>query len=164
VLNLPSVAEVGHVDRLARTTGSDPVPPHKVAMGYRFEKDKLRVGELTAVPSDLVAPPRLLECPVHLEATLAGVHPIAANEPDRAGKLIALEVRIQRVHIDEEVLMGGHRDRIDPDKWRPLIMSFCHFYGLGAKLYESELAKIPESAYRYAPPPAPVQSPEVRLA
>src|SRR5512136_82852 len=43
VLNLPSVEQVGAVDRLARTTGSDPVPPHKVAMGYRTEKDKFAV-------------------------------------------------------------------------------------------------------------------------
>ena len=102
----------------------------------------------------LVAPPRLLECPVQLEATLAGVHSIAANEAAIAGKLIALEVRIQRVHIEEEVLMDGHADRIDPDKWRPLIMSFCHFYGLGDRVHESELARIPESAYRYPRPAA----------
>ena len=28
------------VDRLARTTGSDPVPTYKTAMGYRHEPDK----------------------------------------------------------------------------------------------------------------------------
>ncbi|HXT22237.1 MAG TPA: flavin reductase, partial [Thermoanaerobaculia bacterium] len=57
VLNLPSVDQVDAVDRLARTTGSNPVPPHKVAMGYRYEPDKLGAGGLTAMPSDLVAPP-----------------------------------------------------------------------------------------------------------
>src|ERR1700684_243575 len=41
VLNLPSIAEVSAVNRLARLTGSDPVPPHKGAMGYRHEKDNL---------------------------------------------------------------------------------------------------------------------------
>jgi flavin reductase (DIM6/NTAB) family NADH-FMN oxidoreductase RutF len=35
VLNLPSTALVGAVDRLALTTGSNPVPRHKVLMGYR---------------------------------------------------------------------------------------------------------------------------------
>src|SRR5207237_2356838 len=75
VLNLPSVEQVGAVDRLARTTGSNPVPPHKVAMGYRHEADKLGLAGLTPVPSLLVAPPRLRECPVQLEATLAAVHP-----------------------------------------------------------------------------------------
>src|SRR3954464_10543156 len=35
VLNLPSSDLVGAVDRLARTTGSDPVPSGKVQRGYR---------------------------------------------------------------------------------------------------------------------------------
>ena len=55
VLNLPSVEMVGAVNRLARLTGSDPVPPHKVAMGYRHERDKLGAAGLSAVPSDLVS-------------------------------------------------------------------------------------------------------------
>ena len=88
---------------------------------------------------------------MQLEATLSGSHPIAADEPERAGKLVALEVRIRRVHIAPQLLMAGHEDRIDPDKWRPLIMSFCQFYGLGERVHESELARIPESAYRGAP-------------
>jgi hypothetical protein len=45
--------------------------------------------------------------------------------------------------------MDGQPDRIDPDKWRPLIMSFQQFYGLTPhKLQHSELGQIPESAYR----------------
>ena len=148
VLNLPSVGQAGAVDRLARTTGSNPVPPHKVAMGYRHEPDKLSAAGLTALPSEVVAPPRLAECPVQLEATLAGRHPIAADEPSRAGLLVALEVRIQRVHVDESLLMPGREDRVDPERWRPLIMSFQQFFGLGAPVHPSRLAQIPESAYR----------------
>jgi hypothetical protein len=52
------------------------------------------------------------------------------------------------VHVDEGILMSGESDRIDPDKWRPLIMSFQHFYGLSGKVHDSVLATIPESAYR----------------
>jgi hypothetical protein len=66
---------------------------------------------------------------------------------------VALEVRIRRVHIAPELAMAGHDDRIDPDKWRPLIMSFCQFYGLSGRVHESELARIPESAYRMRPVP-----------
>lgn len=40
VLNLPSVDQVAAVNRLARTTGSNPLPPYKAAMGYRHERDK----------------------------------------------------------------------------------------------------------------------------
>jgi flavin reductase (DIM6/NTAB) family NADH-FMN oxidoreductase RutF len=148
VLNLPSVEQVAAVDRLARLTGSDPVPPHKMAMGYRFEKDKLGTADLTAAASDLVQPPRIAECPVQLEAVLEASHPIAASDPDRRGRLVGLEVRIVRVHLEESILMDGYEDRIDPDKWRPLIMSFCQFFGLGGKIHPSRLAEIPESAYR----------------
>src|SRR5215207_422746 len=59
VLNLPSVREVAMVDRLARTTGSDPVPPHKRAMGYRHERDKFAAAGATPAASELVAPPRV---------------------------------------------------------------------------------------------------------
>ncbi|HYH45192.1 MAG TPA: flavin reductase family protein [Thermoanaerobaculia bacterium] len=148
VLNLPSVEQVAAVDRLARTTGSNPVPPHKVAMGYRHEPDKLGCGGLTAVASDLVRPPRLAECPVQMEAVLAGSHPLAADDPDRRGFLLGLEVRIVRVHIEESLLVDGSDDRIDPSKWRPLIMSFCQFFGLDPVVHPSRLAEIPESAYR----------------
>ena len=153
VLNLPSVDQVGAVDRLARTTGSDPVPPHKVAMGYRHERDKFGCADLTAIPSHDVAPPRVLECPVHLEARLEGVHRLAESDEDRRGRLVAIEVRVVRVHVDQGIRMEGFADRVDPRKWRPLIMSFAQFFGLGHVVHHSRLAEIPESAYRVAPRP-----------
>lgn len=148
VLNLPSVAEVGAVNRLARTTGSDPVPPHKIAMGYRHVADKFDVAGLSALPSELVQPPRVSECPVHLEATLESVHAMAVRDDDRRGALVAFELRIVRVHVDESIRLAGHDDRIDPEKWRPLIMSFQQFFGLGEIVHDSTLARIPETVYR----------------
>lgn len=154
VLNLPSVAEVDAVDRLAKTTGSSPVPPHKVAMGYRHERDKFGIAGLTPLAADTVAPPRVAECPVQLEAVLVGHHPLEARNPDRRDKLVAIEVRVTRVHVDEGIRMPGTAHRIDPDRWRPLMMSFCEFFGLGRKLRRSTLATIPEEAYRVAATPA----------
>lgn len=147
VLNLPSAAEVESVNRLAKLTGSNPVPPHKQAMGYRHEKDKLGVAGLTAVPSDLVAPPRIAECPVQLEAVLQTWHPFG-HRPDKSTTILAFEVRIVRAHVEEELMKPDRPNHIDPDRWRPLIMSFCHFYGLGERLWESRLAEIPEERYR----------------
>jgi len=46
------------------------------------------------------------------------------------------------VHVDEKLLMAGEKHYIDPDKWSPLIMSFCEFYGLGRKVHPSRLATI----------------------
>jgi flavin reductase (DIM6/NTAB) family NADH-FMN oxidoreductase RutF len=150
VLNLPSVAMVDAVNRLARLTGSDPVPPHKMAMGYRHEKDKLGTAGLSSRPSDLVGAPRVVECPVQLEAVLESTRPFGTR-PDKPCTAVAFEVRIVRAHIEERILMEGIENRIDPDKGRPLIMSFCQFYGLGEKVWQSTLAEIPEAAYRPVP-------------
>ena len=91
----------------------------------------------------------MLECPVQLEATLASVHQLAEQDEEWRGRLVSIEVRIRRVHLSEAILMDGDSNRIDPDKWRPLIMSFQHFYGLTpGRLSESTLARIPESLYR----------------
>lgn len=149
VLNLPSVANVESVNRLARLTGSDPVPPHKEAMGYRHEKDKLAAAGLTASSSDLVRALRINECPVQLEAVLEAAHPFGPPSKQPPGAY-AFQFRIVRAHVDESILMDEDTDRIDPDKWRPLIMSFCQFYGLGEKVFDSTLARIPEAMYRPA--------------
>ena len=149
VLNLPSVDQVEEVNRLARTTGSSPVPPYKEAMGYRHEKDKFGVAGLTAVASDLVRPARVQECPVQLEAVVESSRPFG-NRPDKPPTAVAFEVRIVRAHVDERLLVKGKPNHIDPDRWRPLLMSFGQFYGLGDRAGDSTLAKIPEEAYRPA--------------
>lgn len=151
VLNLPSVHQVGAVDRLARLTGSDPVPTHKVAMGYQHERDKFGAAGLTPDASLDVRPPRVRECPVQLEAVLEGEHPLMQSVAERRGALIALEVRIVRVHLDASILMEDDANRVDPVAWRPLMMSFCQFFGLGPMVHSSRLAEIPESAYRPRP-------------
>jgi flavin reductase (DIM6/NTAB) family NADH-FMN oxidoreductase RutF len=150
VLNLPAASLVENVNKLARLTGSDPVPPHKQAMGYRYEKDKFTVAGLSPTPSDLVRPPRIAQCPVQLEAVLEATHPFGTR-PDKPTTAFAFEMRIVRAHIDESILVSGQPDHVDPDKWRPLIMSFCQFYGLGERVGHSTLAAIPEEAYRPVP-------------
>jgi flavin reductase (DIM6/NTAB) family NADH-FMN oxidoreductase RutF len=90
----------------------------------------------------------VLECPVQLEAKLEHVHPLEEDDEQRRGSLVGLEVRVTRVHIDTRIQMAEAENRIDPDKWRPLIMSFQKFYGLGPQLHESTLATIPEEMYR----------------
>jgi flavin reductase (DIM6/NTAB) family NADH-FMN oxidoreductase RutF len=151
VLNLPSADMAAAVDRLARTTGSDPMPGHKVKRGYRTEKDKFGAAHLTAVDGETVASPRVAECPVQLEAKVEGVHHMAAHDPKARGSLAAIEVIVTRIHIHESLLMDTGTDRVDPDKWRPLIMSFQQFYGLApGRLHRSELGEIPEEMYRPA--------------
>ncbi|MEU6794698.1 flavin reductase family protein [Nonomuraea wenchangensis] len=143
VLNLPSDALAPAVDRLALTTGSDPVPERKWERGYRHVADKFGRAGLTPVPSETVAPPRAAECPVAMETVVEAVHPFGEN-----GGTLAFEVRVQRVWAHEGIRLAGTDDHIDPDAWRPLIMSFQKLYGLGPQVHPSTLASIPERVYR----------------
>jgi flavin reductase (DIM6/NTAB) family NADH-FMN oxidoreductase RutF len=149
VLNLPSSAQVAMVDRLALTTGSDPVPEGKRLRGYRHEAEKFARAGLTPAAAETVAPPRALECPVHLEARVEHWRDLAEEDPAVRGRSVVFELRIQRVHLAEDILAEDERDRVDPARWRPLIMSFQRFYGLAAEeAGASALATIPEALYR----------------
>ena len=148
VLNLPSADLVAMVDRLALTTGSDPVPEGKARRGYRHHADKFGLSGFTPAPSETVAPPRALQCPVQMEAVVESIHGIADDDPAQRGARQIVEVRIQRVHVDESILMDGHDNRVDPDKWRPLILNFQEFYGLTPRLHPSRLGTVPEALYR----------------
>lgn len=148
VLNLPSEKQVGSVDRLALTTGSNPVPPNKASMGFRYVEDKFALSGLTPVESEVVAPPRAFECPVQLEAELAAVHEFGIGNPRIRAPMKAIEVRIVRVHVAENILRDDNKNRIDPQKWRPLIMSFREFYGLGNNLHHSRLSDFPEELFK----------------
>ena len=138
VLNLPSSEMVSAVDRLALTTGVNPVPEYKARMGFRYVADKFALAGLNADSSELVRPPRVAECPVQLEAVIENIHTLGSPDDYHA----AIEARVVRVHVEESILNDEKRHYIDTDKWKPLIMSFCEFYGLGDKVHPSRLAKV----------------------
>jgi flavin reductase (DIM6/NTAB) family NADH-FMN oxidoreductase RutF len=158
VINLPSADQVDAVNRLSMLTGSNPVPSGKTLRGYKYCPDKFGAARLTPIASETVAPPRVLECPIQLEAQLVRVNPVMTDEYNyevhgRSAEctlegIVCLEVRIQRVHAHPSLLMKNDSNRIDPNLWRPLIMSFCRYYGLGPELATSKLAQIPEEQYR----------------
>lgn len=158
VINLVDQNQVDIVNHLSMLTGTDPVPAGKAQRGYRFEEDKFAAAGLTPVTSDTVRPPRAQECPVQMEAELVQVVRAMSDDydytqHDRAEEctlhgVVVFEVRIKRVHVDPTILVPGKPNRVDPNAWRPLIMSFSHYYGLGPELTESVLAGIPESQYR----------------
>jgi flavin reductase (DIM6/NTAB) family NADH-FMN oxidoreductase RutF len=136
VINLPSEDLVTYVDRLALTTGKNPVPDRKRDWGYQYEPDKFGIAGFTAVDSESVAPPRVRECPVQMEGIVHDVRSFGKNVSANA-----FEVHIVKLHVDEKLLVGdGSRPHIDPVRWRPLIMSFCRFFGLGAEVHPSRLA------------------------
>ena len=148
VLNLPSADMADAVDRIARTTGNFPVPPDKNVLNFEYEPAKFDRAGLTPAPSEAVAPPRVAECPVQMEATVEHIHSYGDTNPSVRTKIAAIELRIRRIHAHPSILLDGDPRRVDPDRWRPLIMSFREFYGLGGKLRPSRLAETPEERWR----------------
>lgn len=147
VLNLPSQNQVREVNLLAKTTGANPISEIKLKRGYRFVDDKFGLAGLTPELSSTVDAFRVGECPVQLEAHVEAVHSLAESDEHQRGKILTFELKITKVHLEESILMDGESDRVDPDKWKPLIMSFQEFYTTGNKLHYSTLAEIPESTY-----------------
>ena len=161
VINLPCDALVTQVDRLALTTGKDPVPEKKQQWGYRYEGDKFGLAGFTAMKSEAVAPPRVRECPVQMEGVVQDYRAFGKNVSANM-----FEVHIVRLHVEESLLAGeGTRPHIDPARWRPLIMSFCRFFGLGVEVHPSRLAQsgfmkaMTHSPAASAQPPAKTQPP-----
>jgi flavin reductase (DIM6/NTAB) family NADH-FMN oxidoreductase RutF len=134
VINLPSEDQVSMVDKLALTTGKDPVPEKKLSWGYRYEGDKFGVSGFSAMPSVQVRPPRVRECPVQMEGIIHEYRSFGKNVSANA-----FEVHIVKLHVEESLLEG--EKHIDPVRWRPLIMSFCRFFGLGGEVHPSRLAE-----------------------
>jgi flavin reductase (DIM6/NTAB) family NADH-FMN oxidoreductase RutF len=148
VINLPSVNEVDAVDRLALTTGRDPVSDRKARAGYRYVRDKFGEASLHAIDADMVSPPRVVECPVNLESRVTGLHVLGGGDDPEDADLLAVELEIVRVHVHEGIRSPTHETRIDPELWRPLIMSFQRFFGLGGEAQRSRLSSIDEEWYR----------------
>jgi flavin reductase (DIM6/NTAB) family NADH-FMN oxidoreductase RutF len=138
VINLPSEEQVTQVDLLALTTGKDPVPEKKLEWGYRHEKDKFGLAGFTPLKSESVGPPRVFECPVQMEGVVHNYRAFGKNVNANA-----FEVHVVKLHVDERLLLtaNGSRPHIDPLLWRPLITSFCRFFGLGGEVHPSRLAE-----------------------
>jgi hypothetical protein len=49
-------------------------------------------------------------------------------------------VRVLRAHVEEEYLVPGTA-YVDPQRWDPLIMKFCDFFGGGINVHPSRLAE-----------------------
>lgn len=135
VINVASPELWEHVERLAPLTGAHPVPESKRAV-YRYERDKFAAAGLTPAGSDLVAPPRVAECALQLEARVRG------TTPGGEGLFLSVECEVLRVHAAERIVVPGTH-HIDPAVWSPLIYNFRHYHGLAPEVghgFRSETA------------------------
>ncbi|MFI6152835.1 flavin reductase family protein [Kitasatospora sp. NPDC051170] len=145
VLNLPSSEMVDAVDRIALTTGNPVLSQTRLERGYRYEPDKFGAAGLTAQASETVAAPRVAECPIQLECTVVAAHAFVSDQ-----KLTAFEVEVQRVHVEEDLVLPGTH-HVDPFGWDPLIMKFCEYFGGGHNVHPSALAEGWNMPHRLSP-------------
>jgi flavin reductase (DIM6/NTAB) family NADH-FMN oxidoreductase RutF len=80
---------------------------------YPPEVDEFDISGLTAIPSDLVRPPRVAESRVHMECRLVQI--VHVSEKPLGGSIVLGEVL--RFHVADELF---DRYRIDPDKLRAI--------------------------------------------
>jgi flavin reductase (DIM6/NTAB) family NADH-FMN oxidoreductase RutF len=131
------------------------VPEKKLSWGYRYEPDKFGIAGLTPVESVAVAPPRIKECPVQMEGIVHDVRTFGKNVNANC-----FEVHIVKLHVAEELLIDERH--IDPVKWRPLIMSFCRFFGVGKEVHPSRLAESNFMKMVSAPPQLPAANEAIK--
>ncbi|KAM3072605.1 hypothetical protein ACMFMF_006945 [Clarireedia jacksonii] len=128
----------GAVSFLARTTSSTQILTVKPDKGYQYFKrrngyvevfDKFGHAKLTPLKLEVVRLARIMECLAQME--------------------VEFVVKVLRTHVHETIKMEGWENRIDPDKWRPMIMSFQKLYKLTrGKVKESKLPNIKDEKYR----------------
>lgn len=123
VVNLFEDGAWEEIDALGRYTGANPVPTGKRA-DCRFVADKFAAVGWTPVASSSGGPVRIAEASVHIEAVVTAI--------DEVADLLVVRARAGTVHADEEIVVAG-TSHIDPQRWRPLIYSFRHYFGLGER-------------------------------
>lgn len=123
VLNYASEDVWNNVERLAPLTGADPVPEAKAAV-FRTERDKFGASGLTAIGSELVAAPRVAECPIQVECRVVDVREAAESG------IGVVEVQVARVHVHHELAEPDGR-HVRVSAWRPLFYVFRHYVGRG---------------------------------
>jgi flavin reductase (DIM6/NTAB) family NADH-FMN oxidoreductase RutF len=125
VVNLPDASMAHRVEQIAPTTGAKPVPDSKKDR-YRHEPDKWKLGGFTAVPSQSIAPARVADCPVQIEARVAEAMPLS-----EVGVAVHVSVVLTHAH---EALVIPDTSYIDLERWRPLYYTFRHYYAQGEQV------------------------------
>lgn len=127
-LNFPSARLWPNVERIARTTGMNPVPSYKADMGFVHEPDKFTLGGFAVQPSELISTPRIAQCPLQFEARLLTWHESAKPQWRAAATHLIMEADVLRVHADRSIVVPG-TNHIDTAHWNPLFYVFRHYFG-----------------------------------
>ena len=135
MLNLPSADLAGAVDRLALLTGSPELSLYKIEKGYRYEPDKFGAAGLYCVAGQPGRGAARGRVPHSARMRAAAAAPFGTGT-----RATAHTVRVLRAHVEEQLIVPGTQ-HVDPLGWQPLIMKFCEFFGDGAQVHTSRLAR-----------------------
>lgn len=133
VINLPGPDLAEQVEALAPLTGRNPPAPHK-ADTFRYEPRKFQAAGLTPIAAETVKPPRIAECPLHLEAKVTAIHEPATRPDGEHFRIV--ETHVQRVHALTSIVKPA-TIHIDPRQWSPLLYVFRHYFGTGEEIGRS---------------------------
>ncbi len=147
ILNLASGDLAPKVNKLALLTGSEAIPLHKKMLGYKHSKNKFIHSGFTPQENGTGKLSAITECPIHLHARVNTISEFGQGDERMAVPAYSIELNIKTVSAVPSVLMEGSNNKIDPNKWNPLIMNFREFFSLSAQLNESRLARKPEALY-----------------
>ena len=110
------------------------MPEYKAALGYRYVPDKFGCAGLTPLRSLQVAPPRIAECPLQMEARLLVAHQAqTADAREPPPDFCILETRVVQTHAHRDIVIDGTQ-HVDTSSWQPLLYVFRHYFGTGARL------------------------------
>lgn len=127
VINLPSPDLWKNVERISSFSGKKNIPPLKKQLGFTYKKEKYEAAGLTPLPSMTVAPTRIKECPIQIEAEVKHI-----RIPDYEPSFAIVETQALHFHAEEKIILNDNH--IDPSKWSPLIYNFRHYFGLGKEI------------------------------
>ena len=133
-INFPSAQLWGAVENIARSTGCNPVPKHKIKAGYEYVKDKFTKSGLTAFPSETIRPVRINECPIQVETKVMDIHSPGGEWPEeRPESFSIVEVLVTAFHAHENIIIPNS-NHINTNAWKPLFYVFRDYFGGGENL------------------------------
>jgi flavin reductase (DIM6/NTAB) family NADH-FMN oxidoreductase RutF len=105
-----------------------------IAGGFDAEDYHPAIVKQAPAASEIVAPLRVLECPLQIEVRLLHAHrPAGWPEHEEAASFVILETAAVRVHAHEDIVMPG-TNHVDTAAWQPLFYVFRHYFGTGGRL------------------------------
>ena len=122
----------GHI-RAAWDASVDVMSSEKAAIGYGHVADKFAQGGFTPIPSETIAPPRIVECPLQFEAELIEANAATSTAKGGLSAFFIVETRVKRVHAHRDIVLPG-TNHVDTGAWKPLLYVFRHYFGTGADL------------------------------